>query len=485
MARCTSHRDCERACSVAGAIDFQRAPEALSGEFDLVLDLGEAPQIDWHAPPQGYFHLPGGLAHAQGAQTLLQLRDMVGEFEKPKFFDYKQKLCAHSRNEQVGCKACIEVCSAHAISSDTKRQRIVVNPNLCVGCGACTTVCPTGALGYTYPRAPDQGTKMRTLLATYAAAGGRDATLLLHNQEHGLQLVERLGREAQLGRAQGVPAHVIPMSLWHAASTGIDLWLSALAFGASQVVVLSTGEEAPGYLVALQEQMDIAQALLLGLGYTGTHFRLIGASTPAALDAALAALRGTRQVVPPQAARFAIGADKRSTLELALDHLMNASPALKAAPETALDIPLPTGSPFGAIAVDKDKCTLCLACVSACPASALQDNQNAPQLRFIEKNCVQCGLCASTCPEDAISLVPRLLAAPARKQPVLLNEAKPWSCIRCAKPFGTQKAIESMLGKLAGHAMFQGEALERLKMCSDCRVIDLYSATNEIKITPL
>ena len=33
-----------------------------------------------------------------------------------------------------------------------------------------------------------------------------------------------------------------------------------------------------------------------------------------------------------------------------------------------------------------------------------------------------------------------------------------------------------MLGKLAGHAMFQGEALERLKMCSDCRVIDLYSA---------
>ena len=42
-----------------------------------------------------------------------------------------------------------------------------------------------------------------------------------------------------------------------------------------------------------------------------------------------------------------------------------------------------------------------------------------------------------------------------------------------------------MLGKLAGHAMFQGEALERLKMCSDCRVIDLYSASNEMKITQL
>ena len=75
--------------------------------------------------------------------------------------------------------------------------------------------------------------------------------------------------------------------------------------------------------------------------------------------------------------------------------------------------------------------------------------------------------------------------SPERKQPVVLNEAKPWACIRCSKPFGTQKAIEAMLGKLAGHAMFQGEALERLKMCSDCRVIDLYSAQNEMKITQL
>ncbi len=67
----------------------------------------------------------------------------------------------------------------------------------------------------------------------------------------------------------------------------------------------------------------------------------------------------------------------------------------------------------------------------------------------------------------------------------VLNEAQPWACVRCSKPFGTVKAIEAMLGKLAGHAMFQGEALERLKMCSDCRVIDLYSAQNESKVTDL
>lgn len=483
-AKCTSHRDCERACKVAGAIRFDRPPEALDGAFDLVLDLGTAPQIDWHAPPQGYFHLPGGVAHPLGVQTLLRLRDLVGEFEKPKFFDYKQKLCAHSRNEVVGCSACIDVCSAHAVSSDKERQRIVVNPNLCVGCGACTTVCPTGALGYTYPRAPDQGLKLRTLLSTYAGAGGRDAALLLHSEEGGQALVAQLGRQAQLGKARGVPAHVIPVALFHAASTGIDLWLSAVAFGASQVCVLVTGEEAPQYLAALKAQAAIAQSLLNGLGYTGTHFRVIEAASPVALDGALAALSDTRQQIPATAARFAVGSEKRSTLELALDHLLEASPVLKTPADAPLAVPLPEGSPFGAVTVDKDKCTLCLACVSACPASALQDNQNAPQLRFIEKNCVQCGLCETTCPEDAIALVPRLLASAERKQAVVLNEARPWACIRCGKPFGTEKAIEAMLGKLAGHAMFQGEALERLKMCSDCRVIDLFSAQNEMKITP-
>ncbi len=480
--QCRSHRDCVAACTVAGAIDFTRSPEQFAETFDLVLDLGARPAITLHAPPQGYFTWDGS-----DPAVLMRLREMVGEFEKPKFFDYKQKLCAHSRNAQVGCDACISICSAQAISSDLRNQQIKVNPNLCVGCGACTTVCPTGALSYSYPRNPDQGARLRTLLGTYAQAGGKNAVLLLHSQQAGQQLVEGLGRLASLRQAHGVPANVIPVPLWHTASLGADLWLSAIAFGATQIVVLTTDEEAPQYLDGLAAQMEVAQVLLNGLGYAGRHLHRLRATEPAELDGPLLALARQAPQAPAVRARYAVATEKRSTLELALEHLIAQAPAAAALPaEIALPAGAPgAGAPLGGLKVNRDACTLCMSCVGACPSNALLDNPQAPQLRFVEKNCVQCGLCASTCPEQAIELAPRLLLTPQRKEAVVLNEAQPFHCVRCSKPFGTAKGIDAMLARLAGHAMFQGAALERLKMCGDCRVIDMYSSDNETKITQL
>jgi len=480
LSKCSSHRDCVTACGAVGAINFQREASEETAEFDLVLDLREQSAFNRHALPQGYFR-------GATAANLLRLRELVGEFEKPKFFDYKQKLCAHSRNEKVGCNACVDICSAEAVSSDKSRQQIKVNPNLCVGCGACTTVCPTGALTYAYPRASEQGVKLKTLLSTYQKTGGKDAVILLHSQDAGQALVNELGRAAQLKVAQGLPAHVIPVSLWHTASLGLDVWLTALAYGAAQVLVLNTAEEAPQYAEGLQAQMAHAQVMLEGLGYAKSGqmpVQLLHATQAMELDAELQRMTTGKQrlssTVP--AATFAVMAEKRSTLSMVIDHLLEHAPVLKtaAAPE-ALGLPK-DGALFGAVEVNKDSCTLCMSCVSACPANALQDNQQAPQLRFVEKNCVQCGLCVSTCPEKALNLVPRLLLTPQRKEVRVLNETQPYGCVRCGKPFGTLKGIEAMIGKLAGHSMFQGAALERLKMCGDCRVIDIYSAGDEQKI---
>jgi ferredoxin len=493
LSRCRSHRACVSACDAAGAIDFAREPEAHEERFDLVLDLRPAPAFAQHQPPQGYVH--AGHDEAALARAVLQLRGLVGEFEKPRFFRYNAKVCAHSRNEQIGCRACIDICSAQAIRSDASRKGklkheqaggVIVEPHLCVGCGACSTVCPSGAMGYAYPGAADTGRRLRTLLQAYRAAGGRAPALLLHSQEAGTARLDALGRAARLDRRRrGVPPRVLPVALWHTASVGLDLWLAAIAQGASQVWVLLTGEEAPDYRKALTEQMAVGQALLHGLGYTGTHLALIDAGAPddlAALDAALQAPPASSVTQP---ASFSAQADKRATLELALDHLVAQAPA-QPVPE-AVALPA-AGAPFGTLAVDTQRCTLCLSCVGACPSSALADNPDQPQLRFIEKNCVQCGLCASTCPEDAITLQPRLLLADggrARKEARVLAQAKPWQCVACGKPFGTERAVLAMLDKLAGHAAFQGAAAERLKMCSDCRVLDIYRNPGEVRITDL
>ena len=495
LSACKSHRDCVRVCDAAGAIDFNRAPLVHSESFDLVLDLRLVPAFGMHQPPQGYFH--AGADERAMVQAVIALRELTGEFEKPKFFRYQHKLCAHSRNEQIGCTACIDVCSTRAIRSDASRKGrlkgelaggVIVEPHLCVGCGACSTVCPSGAMSFAYPGTIDQGKRVRTMLTAYAKAGGRDAALLLHSEGAGTKLINALGRAARVDRSvQGVPARCLPMAVWHTASVGIDLWLAAIAQGASQVWVLMTGEEAPEYRQALREQMAVAQALLSGMGYGGQHLALLevrdgfDAGDLAGLDAAL---RAPPAIGVQRVAAFAAQADKRATLELALDHLLATAPAGRSHPE-AIELPA-AGAPFGSLLVDTDKCTMCLSCVGACPQAALADNPDKPQLKFIEKNCVQCGLCASTCPEQAITLQPRLWLADggrARKAPRVLNEMQPYACVRCARPFGTLRAIESMVSKLAGHSAFQGAAAERLKMCGDCRVIDIYSNPNETRIT--
>jgi len=481
LAACKAHRACVKVCQVAGAIDFDRTPQTQTDTFDLVLDLRATAAFSQHAKPQGYLHWDG-----RDLAALLAWRALVGEFEKPRFVAYNAKLCAHSRNEKVGCSACIDVCSASAIRSDAKRQQIKVEPHLCVGCGTCSTVCPSGALTFAYPRAPHQGQRLKTLLGTYLRSGGRTPALLLHSQGQGAALLGDLGRAAQLEKHQkdgthGVPARVLPLALWHTSSVGPELWLTALACGASNVWVLLTDEEAPQYADALRAQMDMAQAILTGLGYTGEHFKLLHARDARDLSALDQALQAPPAQGPAQAASFAVQADKRATLELALEHLVVQAPQRPVQDSIAL----PAGAPLGALSINKDACTLCLACVNACPTSALADNPQAPQLRFVEKSCVQCGLCVKTCPEQALSLLPRLNLHAQRKQPVVLNEMQPYVCVRCGKPFGTLKAIEAMVGKLAGHAMFQGAALERLKMCADCRVIDIHTSERELKITDL
>jgi len=64
---------------------------------------------------------------------------------------------------------------------------------------------------------------------------------------------------------------------------------------------------------------------------------------------------------------------------------------------------------------------------------------------------------------------------------VTLNEAEPFNCVRCGKPFGTRQMVDNMLAKLSAHSMFAG-GTRRLQMCGDCRVVDMMEVKTESTI---
>ncbi len=410
---------------------------------DLILDLSAEPLLDRAMTPPGYFHSTEDDAELDRAITAVG--EMKGQFEKPRYFDYDPQICAHGRSGKTACTRCLDVCPAEAITSLS--ESIEVNAYLCQGGGACATVCPSGAIRYVYPNVKDTLERLRRLLTAYREAGGTDPVLLITGEN------DRPLPEPALGNQLVMPVEEL-------ASVGLEVWLSALAYGARAVCLVDRQEISAGVRSALQQQLTTADEILTAMGYPAG---VVGLVRPDQLDA--------RCLMPElETAGFSGLGDKRQTAYLAIDHLY--SQATRARPMASLS----QGAPFGSAEVSSQACTLCLSCVGVCPGKALQSGSGErPQLRFVEANCLQCGLCTRTCPEDAIWITPRLLFdAEIRKQPRTLHEAEPFHCVSCGKAFATRSVIEKMRSRLSGHYMFQSErAIRRLSLCDECRVVDI------------
>ena len=422
--------------------------------YDLVLDMGSPPLLDIEVPPPGYY-APGADA-AQLQAALEELSGLTGEFEKPRYFRYDAAICAHGRSGMTACTRCLDTCPTLAISS--LGDCIEVDPMLCQGAGSCATACPTGAITYAYPRPSDTLLRLRLLLRAYREAGGTDGVLLFHDAAAGRDAVQQLA--AQL------PDRVIPVEVEELGSVGMDIWLAALAYGAAAVLLLAPPALPGSVRRELAHQVEVAGLILAGMSYPAAILQLCQAEDGELVEIA-ANLPGTAGRRP---AGFAALDEKRSVIRLAVEHL------LADAPRARPLVNLPAGAPFGEILLDQARCTLCMACVSQCPAHALDAGSEVPQLVFIEANCVQCGLCCRTCPEDAIAASPRYLYdQQQRSARRVLHEAEPFLCISCGKPFATRQVIEKITARMRGHAMFQGAALERLRMCEDCRVKAMFA----------
>jgi ferredoxin len=437
-----------------GEIEVAPTLDRHCSAMDLVVDLRQPPLLDLEMLPPGYY-APADASAVE--RVVAELPELVGEFVKPRYFRYDPEICAHGRSGLSGCRRCLDACPAGAIVS--LRERIEVDPQLCQGGGACATACPTGAIVYAYPGPRDMGNRLRVLLRSFREAGGEAPILLFHDGEAGAALLA--------GLTGPIPARVLPVEVEEVGSVGLELWFASLAHGAARVLLLDPGSVPPKVRAELRAQLATADTILSGLGYPPGAVALLSSPDGAALTEAAA-----EELMPGiGAAGFAGSERKRDTLFLALDHLIAEAGAAVAQPA----IELAEGAPFGEIQVDPKACTLCLSCVSVCPASALADGVDQPLLALVEANCVQCGLCEIACPENAITRHPRLLLDPkARSRPRTLHRELAFHCVKCGAPFATASVVTRITEKLTGHRMFQDpEARRRLQMCGDCRVKDL------------
>ena len=157
-----------------------------------MLDLrGETPLVRAPDKRDGYFN-PDPRDPAAVARTLFDIVDMVGDFEKPRYVEYEQAICAHSRNGIVACSRCLDNCPTGAITPNG--DGVLVDPYVCAGCGNCATVCPTGAVRYRMPESESLLARMRTLLRAYDAVRGRRPVLLFHDGKYGEDMISAIAR---------------------------------------------------------------------------------------------------------------------------------------------------------------------------------------------------------------------------------------------------------------------------------------------------
>ena len=112
-------------------------------------------------------------------------------------------------------------------------DHISIDPLICAGCGACSAVCPSGSIAYDMPPVDLIFQRLQTLGQAYRKAGGIAPRLLVHDTEHGREMIALAARYST-----GLPSDVIPLEVSALSGFGHTEMLSALACGFAQVSVL-------------------------------------------------------------------------------------------------------------------------------------------------------------------------------------------------------------------------------------------------------
>ena len=445
----------ESLASSKSKVEFGDFFNKVDTDCDLIVDLTEnTPMFTGDHKRDGYFRASCN-SPSELFDVFTKTIEMIGQFEKPIYVNFDENLCAHSRNGITGCTKCLDVCPAGAIQ--TSGDIISVDPGICGGCGFCGSVCPSGAIQTDYPSLDITLGSLSKLQNHFVQAGGKNPSLILFDGSFGKEMISLISRYGN-----GLPANLIPYEMHSVGRVGHDLLVSSIALGFKKIFILIDPKNSEEFNF-LPKQVEITNSLLSGIGNNiNDSISIIEENDPELVEKQIYDVSQYTKIKP--SFFIPLGAP-RGILRAGIQGLS------KSNNNKNNMIELPEGSPYGKVDVNLETCTICLSCVSACPAGALQDNPDAPQLLFREDACLQCGICVATCPESAISLVPQFNLSDEAMSAEVIIEDTPFDCIECGKTFGTTKSIEKIIDKLSSHSMFQDEGRSKiLKMCEDCRV---------------
>ncbi|WP_424009654.1 4Fe-4S binding protein [Marinobacter sp.] len=324
-------------------------------------------------------------------------------------------------------------------------DHIEIDSDICAGCGSCAAVCPTSAV--TMNETPFEAlTQVMDVMArVYREHAGEAPRLVFHTLAAGGDAIARLARYGD-----GLADDLVPLGLEHVDRIGHAEIMAAFGAGYAEVLILADTDMDREAVTA---EVELARAMLIGTHNAPSRVRVIAAD-----ELSAAGDNGGRVSDP-----VLLVGGRRDITRVTASAMADRIDA---------PIPLPAGAPYGAIEINSDKCTLCLACVSLCPTGALGDHPDRPEVQFTENACVQCGICESTCPETAITLVPQLDVSKAALSARALHGEEPFECIKCGTPFGVASTINRIVEKLENqHWMYtKSDNVQLIKMCDNCRV---------------
>ncbi|MBT3352678.1 MAG: 4Fe-4S binding protein [Nitrospinaceae bacterium] len=362
----------------------------------------------------------------------------------------KESLCAADE----GCRVCSSECPHKALS--VENGQMILSKGKCTGCGACVSLCPRGA--FEFPGA--------SLSQFEAQAGVLLGGANLPSVQHGIMfLCGALATQLHQGGEGNAnfPAGWLPVEVPCLGMVTPSWILQSLSRGATAVGLLPCRADECKYgdREGLEGRVDYCRTLMKKIGLSEDSVRLFGLEeledfVPSNGDILVASTNGTNGTSASLAnIDFSPAGNGKACLKMAAQQ--NFSPEM---------VLTHTHSPNGVIEV-LDGCTLCGACVNACPADALklEPDETGISLKFSSLSCVACAGCLNVCPENIMALEKKTdFMALTQESKLLFRDTAP-RCENCGEPVAPKAMLDRIGGILEDHP-----ALSALsKYCLDCR----------------